>query len=149
VALQLRKEGELAFNRRLEAESLAWMRTHPRKALSLITLRFFHFWFPSGISRVHGALLALLTLVAFAGLFSPREVNRAFFATVAMIWLTYPMIFYLMQWSSRYRVPIDWTLVFCSGVAVAHLAGYAPRLWTFMGHRQENLALNRLRKNEV
>ena len=61
-------------------------------------------------------MLALLTLMAGVGLALLGRVGNPGFAIVAAVWLTYPLTYYLMQWSSRYRLPIDWSLLLCAGV---------------------------------
>ena len=36
-----------------------------------------------------------------------------------MVLVTFPLVYYLVNWSSRYRMPIEWVLVLLAGVAVA------------------------------
>jgi hypothetical protein len=32
----------------------------------------------------------------------------------------YPPVYYIMLWSSRYRYPINWTIIFTAAVAMSH-----------------------------
>jgi hypothetical protein len=34
------------------------------------------------------------------------------------IWICYPPVYYIMLWSSRYRYPINWTLMLTAAVAL-------------------------------
>jgi len=40
---------------------------------------------------------------------------------ILSIWLFYPPVYYIMLWSSRYRYPVNWTLLFTAGVALNHV----------------------------
>jgi hypothetical protein len=71
-------------------------------------------------------LLAAFTLAAWAGWAVLWRRRNAGYLLVGVIWLTYPLTYYLIQWSSRYRLPIDWSLILCAGVAM-HTACKALR----------------------
>jgi hypothetical protein len=125
AAEKLLAQGELAFNQDRKREAWEWIKENPREFARLTLQRFIHFWFPSGRNRAHQMALAGFTLLAFAGLeILRRKGNPAFMMTV-VIWVMYPLAYYIIQWSSRYRQPIDWTLVFCASVAI-----YEGYLWT-------------------
>jgi hypothetical protein len=125
AAERLRAQGELAFNEDRKREAFEWIRSHPRQFAWLTAQRTIHFWFPSGRNRAHALLLAGLTLLAFAGLGILWQHGSPAFPIIAVIWLAYPLLYYIIQWSSRYRQPIDWSLILCAGVAV-----YEGYRWT-------------------
>jgi hypothetical protein len=117
-------QGELAFNEDRKREAIQWIGDHPREFAAMSLQRAIHFWFPGGRNRAHGALLGALTLLAFAGLIILGRRHNPAFAITAVIWLLYPLLYYAIQWSSRYRQPIDWTLILCASVTV-----YQGYLW--------------------
>jgi hypothetical protein len=108
--------GELAFNRERQEEALAWIRQNPGEFSRLTLQRAIHFWFPSGRNKAHQAALALFTLLAFAGFFLLIRYGGPGYWIVAAVWLSYPLTYYVIQWSSRYRLPIDWSLILCAAL---------------------------------
>jgi hypothetical protein len=127
AAERLAAMGELAFNEERKQEAVRWIKDNPGEFARLTFQRMLHFWFPSGRNRAHAAVLALLTLMAWAGLALLWRARNPGFAIVAAVWLTYPLTYYLIQWSSRYRLPIDWSLLLGAGVtAYAIWQKFAP-----------------------
>ncbi len=118
AAERLAAIGELAFNREREQEAIRWIRNHPAQFAGLTLQRAFHFWFPPGRNRAHRALLVLFTLTACAGLAILCRAGSPAFPVTAVVWLMYPLAYYVIQWSSRYRLPIDWSLILCAAVAL-------------------------------
>jgi hypothetical protein len=125
AAEKLRAQGELAFNADRMRDAVVWIKSHPREFAVLTGRRTAAFWFPPGANRAHGLVLAIFTLLAFAGLTMLWRLSTPAFTVIAVIWAMYPLLYYLVQWSSRYRQPIDWSLILCAGVALHE--GY---LWT-------------------
>jgi hypothetical protein len=122
--------GELAFNEERKQEAVRWIKDNPGEFARLTFQRALHFWFPAGRNAAHGAVLALLTLMAWAGLAILWRGGNAAFPIVAAVWLTYPLTYYVIQWSSRYRLPIDWSLLLCAGVALHTAWRRLPRRGT-------------------
>lgn len=114
--------GELAFHEERKQEAIRWIKDNPGEFARLTFQRALHFWFPPGRSAAHQAVQAVFTILAWAGFaILWRRGNRAW-AIIAVIWLTYPLMYYMIQWSSRYRLPIDWTLILCASVPLAMMA---------------------------
>ena len=44
-----------------------------------------------------------------------------------VIWVMYPLTYYVIQWSSRYRQPIEWTLILCASVALCEAYRWTRR----------------------
>jgi hypothetical protein len=118
AAERLRVQGELAFNRDRQREAIDWIRNNPLRFARLTALRTIHFWFPFGRNVAHSAALVIFGLMAFAGLRILYRDSAPAFAIVAVVWGTYPLVYYIIQWSSRYRQPIDWSLILCASVFV-------------------------------
>jgi hypothetical protein len=131
AAQEVVRVGELAYFREKREEALRWIGQHPTEFGRLTAQRAFHFWFPPGKSRAHDAMLASLTLAAMAGFALLRRRSPAAFAITAVVWALYPLVYYIVQWSPRYRQPIDWTLMACAGVLVAELAAKVLPAWSY------------------
>jgi len=121
VALKLKAVGEVAYDKSQAEEAKRWIRANPETFAGLVGLRAFHFWFPPGQNPLHTALEACLTLTAIAGLYLLYFRHRAAALLILGIWLLYPPVYYIMLWSSRYRYPLNWTLLFTAGIALDHL----------------------------
>ena len=110
--------GEIAYNQERKEQAIHWIRDNPGEFARLTAQRAFHFWFPSGRNLAHFTALSILTSAAFVGLVILARRRSPAFAIVTVIWLSYPLLYYVIQWSSRYRLPIDWTLLLSAAVAV-------------------------------
>jgi hypothetical protein len=134
VALKLKAVGEVAYDKSQAEEAKRWIRANPGTFARLVALRVFHFWFPLGRNAAHTALEWGLTLLSTIGLYLLYFKHRAAALLILGIWLLYPPVYYIVLWSSRYRYPINWTLMFTAAVAVSHAVsvmqarlGWGPR----------------------
>jgi hypothetical protein len=118
VALRLKAVGEVAYDKSQASEAKEWIRSHPDTFAQLVGLRIFHFWFPPGLNVLHTVLEAGLTVISIAGLYLLYRRHRAAALLILGVWLLYPPVYYIMLWSSRYRYPINWTLLFTAAVAL-------------------------------
>ena len=115
----LRDMGEIEYMRQAAYEALEWIRANPGDFLWLTVQRFANLW----AGPLHRPLSAIgvfaLTCLAFwgacrtfPGLTVPQR--AALFIPLA----TYPIIYYIVAYMPRYRVPIDWILFILAGAAV-------------------------------
>ena len=121
-ALKVRQLGEVEYNRRRFAQALHWIADHPIQFCKLTAARAFYFWFP-------GIYLALVTLLAFAGLFHTFRTEPKTAAILAAIWIAYPLIFYIVQFDRRYRHPIEWSILLMAAQGICafiHLYSRPP-----------------------
>jgi hypothetical protein len=124
---KIREVGEVRYSAGLGREAIAWMRAHPARSMRLIATRCFHFWFPPGRRSWHGFILGAMTLVALAGI--ARSGKKPFGVQLLLVALVcFPLIYYVMQWSSRYRHPIEWILTIFAAVAVREALGVVVSL---------------------
>ena len=121
VALKLKAVGEVAYDKSQAEEAKQWIRANP-----------------GTFARAGGpARLPLLVparaecactrswrgaspLVSIAGLYLLYFRHRAAALLILGIWIFYPPVYYIMLWSSRYRYPINWTLMLTAAVAMNH-----------------------------
>lgn len=116
VSHHVAKIGEIAFNREREKQALNWIRQHPDTALHLFLEHVIYFWFPPSKNVIVRAALYGITLFSVPGLFLVLTRTRNAGLLIGLIWMSFPLIYYVTYWSSRYRYPIEWTFVLCSAV---------------------------------
>jgi hypothetical protein len=125
--------GELAYDDMYLRAGLTWIRQNPSQALLLVAQHTLYFWFPPGpdfysglypgLARralwIYAAVKWGLTLFSFAGLALLWNRNRMAAMHLGSMLAMYPLMYYLMNWSSRYRSPIEWVLVLLTALPVA------------------------------
>ena len=121
-ARKLRDLGELVYMRQAGREALRWIRTHPAEFLWLTIQRAANLW----AGPLHRPLAAsgVLALTIFAGWGFWRSMPRLTVPERAVFLiplLTYPLIYYVVAYMPRYRVPIDWMLFILAGAAIWRL----------------------------
>jgi hypothetical protein len=109
--------GEVEYNRIKLAEGLAWVRSHPGEFARCTAQRIAAWWFPPHPPLVL-APKAVLTLAAFAGLWLMFRSHRLVAWLLAITWITFPAVYFLVHWSSRYRAPMEWQLLLSASVAL-------------------------------
>ena len=118
--------GEVPYNREKLAQARAWIIANPAKFLDLTWRRFTWFWFNrTGILWKDG-IYSLLVLGGFWGVFRLLRVNRRAGLIFVATWVLYPLIYYFIQCSTRYRYPIDWTFLLLASYAVVSRALGGP-----------------------
>ena len=119
-ALKVKAVGEVAYDHSRLQPALEWIRSNPGTVAHLVALRTFHFWFRTGLNLVHTALEWSLSLASMIGLYLLYFKHRAAALLILSMWLFYPPVYYIMVWSSRYRYPINWTLLLTAAIAISH-----------------------------
>ncbi len=103
--------GEVEYNRKKLATAVNWIRENPGRFLALTAKRIQYFWLPKMERAGQGLLLGVLTVFAVAGLIR-LLLNRHHSAGVFLsIWVTFPLVYYLVQFVGRYRVIILWSVL--------------------------------------
>ena len=59
-----------------------------------------------------------ISLAAFAGLWLMFRRQPLVAWLFLITWITYPNIYYVIQWIGRYRCPMDWQVLVCASVAL-------------------------------
>lgn len=133
-AQRVRKLGEYDYNQLRLHEAIDWIRANPGTFGDLTWLRFVAFWFPSPTGHPMSdrgipfevLVVWLMTLLSIGGLWLVWRRN-AVAAGVLMLWLTlFPLIYYIVQFDSRYRFPILWVNFLLGGVLITEIA---KQLW--------------------
>jgi hypothetical protein len=128
-ARKLIELGEIEYMNQAGGEALAWISTHPAQSLRLIAQRFANLRFGPlhrPVKESPGVLM--LTVLAIIGTWRsfPRITipQRAAFLIPLV---TYPLIYYIVAYMPRYRIPIDWILYILAGAAAWQLIGGSLR----------------------
>jgi hypothetical protein len=117
-ALNVRQLGEVAYNRQKLQAGLDWVRSHPFDFARLTVLRIVYFWFPKTTRGAQAVLLWLIAAAAVVGMWRLFTLNRLAAVMLATIWISFPIPFYVLQASVRYRYPIHWTFLVLAALAV-------------------------------
>jgi hypothetical protein len=119
-ARRVRDLGELAYMRSRMAEGRDWISRHPARAAQLIVLRAIGFWFPLTDRFAQVAILWGLSLLAFLGLPVIWRASRLGGQTIAAIWVLFPIPYWLVIFSARYRLQIQFAFLLPAGAAIAY-----------------------------
>jgi hypothetical protein len=116
---KLQEAGEIEYMRQAGREALEWIRTHPGDFIWLTVQRFANLWAGPLHRPKAAAGVFALTLLAFWGAwrtFPSLTIPQR--AAILIPLGTYPLIYYVVAYMPRYRVPIDWILFILAGTAV-------------------------------
>jgi len=122
ISRHVAQVGELSFNRERETQAWTWIRHHPAATFRLFSEHVLYFWFPPARNALLKVALGIITVTSIGGFLQLRSRNRHASFLIVLIWMSFPLIYYVTYWSSRYRYPIEWTLVLCS-------AALADSIW--------------------
>jgi hypothetical protein len=124
--------GEVPYMRRAGREAFAWIADHPGAFLRLSAERVLLFWAGPIYDSVLGPLTVLLTLLAVVGAIGTLPALTVPQRAALLIPLaTYPLIYYVVAYMPRYRVPVDWIVLLFAAAGV----------WTWIGPRAAGAAV--------
>jgi hypothetical protein len=109
AALEIRRIGELPFERKKRRQAVEWIGRNPRRFASLTAARWLRFWFPA-VPRAAWAFWVVTVLAGAGWVLLFRRVRRAAVILFAVL-AAYSAPFYLVQFTLRYEHPIWWALV--------------------------------------
>ena len=131
AAHAVEQSGESAYYDQQLRTAYRWIGSHPGRFLRLTAEHVGYFWFSPLEPQLKGIISSLLTwciiLTGIAGLFMMLQHHRWPALTIGVVWLTYPLVYYLLEFDSRYCYPIEWTFLFtASYAAITLLARVMP-----------------------
>jgi hypothetical protein len=119
--------GEAAYNRQQAREAVQWIEANPLRALSLWAQRCKLFWFPTAGRQIAMWTIDVVTPLSLLGLFALSRSSRAGAILLLSFMAIYPLVYYLIQASERYRFPILWVTF---GLGAAGLAALMEWIFT-------------------
>jgi hypothetical protein len=128
-ARKLIELGEFEYMRQAGGEALEWISAHPAEFLWLTTQRFGNLWAGPLHKPVEDSpgVLALTVLAILGAWRSFPRITIPQRAAFLIPLVTYPLIYYIVAYMPRYRIPIDWILYILAGAAAWQLIGGSLR----------------------
>jgi hypothetical protein len=115
---RVRVMGELAYNRAKRREALDWVASH-KAQFALLTVEHFRlFWFPVMKRPWQTYSESALTLLGLVGLAVILARGGAAAWSIGAAFASYPIVYYLIEVSPRYRLPIESLLYLTAGFSV-------------------------------
>jgi hypothetical protein len=121
-ALAMADLGEVRYDRLRTSDALEWIERHPARFRQLTLSRIREFWFPDpNIAPRAAYVMWLVTALSVPGIV--WMIRRREPATVftLIVWLLYPLMFYVVVSADRYRYPLYWTSLLPAGYFIARL----------------------------
>jgi hypothetical protein len=127
-AAEVLRMGEVRFSDRCLADARQWIRQHPSRFGALTVARVRMFWFPDSdaVSR-SSRWFGWNTVICVAGLTVMAWRRQRIAVYLAFVLLLYPMLYYIVQYDARYRVPVLWIMLLGSGYFVAGVMAQLQR----------------------
>jgi hypothetical protein len=116
-AMKVQQIGEIAYNRGKMKDALDWIRENPIKFIRLTALRMLYCWFPKTDRLAQSIVAGILTIAGGIGLWQLFRINWLAAGLITTIWVSYPIIFYVLQFHPRYRYPLHWTFLILAALA--------------------------------
>ena len=119
-ARKLIELGEVEYMRQAGGEALAWISAHPTESIWLIAQRFANLWAGPLHRPVEDYLgvLALTVLAVVGACLALPQITIPQRAAFLIPLATYPLVYYIVAYMPRYRIPIDRILYILAGAAV-------------------------------
>jgi hypothetical protein len=123
-ARKLKEIGEIAYMNEALDDALTWIKSNPGEFIRLTGLRIFHIWFGPLHDPKAAAQTSALTLLALLGLiFAWKKFSIPQRGIILIPLVTFPLVYYLVAYMPRYRIPIDWIILMLAGSAIWHWIG--------------------------
>ncbi len=122
--LKLLQLGEIEYMNQARDEALAWITTHPARFLGLTAQRITNLWVGPPYYLKYLPDVLRLTVVAIIGLcLALPKLKGPQRAAFLIPLAAYPLVYYIVAYEPRYRIPIDWILYTLAGVVVWMILG--------------------------
>ena len=115
------QKGEIAYDQYRFGSALEWVRSHPRRFATLTALRVIAFWMPDPSGGPFHWSVWPVTLLSALGLWRLTQMKQPIASEMALVFLIYPLMYYLIVADTRYRYPIMWLSLLAAGFACDHL----------------------------
>lgn len=120
-AVLIQEMGEVPYMRAAGREALEWIAGHPAQFARLTISRAVHWWFgPLHRPGTATAVAALTLLAALGALRTLPGLTVPQRAAVLIPLATFPLIYYVVAYMYRYRIPLDWLILMLAGAEVWH-----------------------------
>ena len=112
----LKRLGEVEFDRQRTARAIVWIRSHPSRFRELTLARVREFWFPEPAPPAYTFYATwLITALSILGMILMARHRLPAVWFVLVLWMAYPLMYYIVVSSDRYRYPIIWSSLLPAG----------------------------------
>lgn len=112
----LQELGEVEYDRMRTRVALDWIATHPERYRELTGRRIVAFWFPElEFPTVPTYVIWGVTVISIPGFLLMARRRELVAWYVLLVWLIYPLMYYNVVASDRYRYPMLWTSLLPAG----------------------------------
>lgn len=108
---ELRRLGEIEYNRQRFREAISFVRSDPGRFARLTAARIVQFWFPPSNHPLKRLALAAITVIGALGWWRLYQARPAIACIFAAVWISYPAVYYVTAASPRYSYVIGWSLL--------------------------------------
>jgi hypothetical protein len=114
--------GEVEYDHRRTHDAMAWIRTHQDRFRQLTLERTAQFWFPEPDQSPYTVYaIWAITLLSIPGIILMARRREAATLFLLVVWMVYPLTYYVVVACDRYRYPILWTSLLPAGYFLAQL----------------------------
>jgi hypothetical protein len=118
-ARMIQELGEAKYMRQAKVEAIDWIIAHQGEFLKLTASRFAQFWLGPFHQPGTALSITVLTILAVLGVwFSLPVMTQTQRAALMTPLILYPLIYYVVMYMPRYRIPLDWILLLLAGAAI-------------------------------
>jgi len=124
----LRRMGEVRYDRMRTADTSRWISSHRARFAALTAGRIRDFWFPSPMESAYTCYAIWgITLLSIPGIVLSLRRRLPIAPLILSVWLTYPLMYYVVVSCDRYRYPILWTSLLAAGYALEPMFAWGFR----------------------
>jgi hypothetical protein len=121
-AMIVAQMGELNYMHRDLHLAVTWISEHPSEFAKLTLKRIVFFWCGPLNHKFDSGVMSVYTLLGMIGFFlMPQRVGKVQFRMWCTVFAFYPIIYYIVPYIPRYRVPIDWMIWLPAGMVICLL----------------------------
>ncbi len=118
-AEEVRRAGELAYNRDKLRQALSWILANPGRFAGLTIRRVRDFWLPGAdAGLIFAAATWIVTLLSLPGMWIAISRRLPYARALLAMLLLAPLPFYVIQSDARYRTPLLWVTFLFAGYAL-------------------------------
>jgi len=118
---KIKAMGEVEYQHAKMQQALTWIRFHKRRFSVLTAERFWLFWLPGMQQPWQTAVESVLTILGLTGLVLLFWQGWDVAWIMGGVFASYPLIYYFVQASPRYRLPLEYLLFVLAVHAIAFI----------------------------
>lgn len=118
--MELQRLGEIQYMQSKRESAVQWILSNPARFANMTMKRVVLFWFPWLDSNWKRLGLWTVVVLGFIGMMLVLRGTSAS-RLILMLWLSYPVVYYIVQADPRYSYPIYWSILVPAGALMVRL----------------------------